>query len=76
MGQSEVKLKKWLTLFSIVNYAMRYLGSKDSLKGEIIQLLRDKGIYAEGMSFFDAFCGTGAVANAVKDIYNIKINVK
>lgn len=74
MGKSEVKLKKWLTLFSIVNYAMRYLGSKDSLKEEIIQLLRDKGIYAEGMSFFDAFCGTGAVANAVKDIYNIKIN--
>lgn len=53
---------------------MRYLGSKDSLKEDIIQLLKDKGIYTPGLSFFDAFCGTGAVANSVKDIYNITIN--
>lgn len=53
---------------------MRYLGSKDSLKEDIIQLLKDKGIYEPGLSFFDAFCGTGAVANSVKNIYNIIIN--
>lgn len=53
---------------------MRYLGSKDSLKEDIIQLLKDKGIYKPGLSFFDAFCGTGAVANSVKNIYNIIIN--
>ena len=53
---------------------MRYLGSKDSLKEDIIRLLKDKGIYTPGLSFFDAFCGTGAVANSVKDIYNIIIN--
>lgn len=53
---------------------MRYLGSKDSLKEDIIKLLKDKGIYTPGLSFFDAFCGTGAVANSVKNIYNIIIN--
>ena len=53
---------------------MRYLGSKDSLKEDIIQLLKDNGIYELGLSFFDAFCGTGAVANSVKNIYNIIIN--
>lgn len=69
-----VLMKKVITL--PISYAnnMRYLGSKDSLKEDIVQLLKDKGIYTDGLSFFDALCGTGAVANAVKDTYNIIIN--
>lgn len=53
---------------------MRYLGSKESIKGHIIQLLKSKGLLKEGLTFFDAFCGMGSVSFAVKDYYNIIIN--
>ena len=48
---------------------MRYLGNKETLTDEIIRLLTDKKITDEKLVFFDAFCGTGSVANAVKNIY-------
>ncbi len=53
---------------------MRYLGSKDRLVPEILSLLVKKGLTGFNYTFFDAFCGTGAVANSVKDIYHIIIN--
>ena len=54
--------------------AMRYLGNKDSIVGQIKNLLAEKGLLEENLTFFDAFCGTGAVADYFKDIFHIKIN--
>lgn len=53
---------------------MRYLGSKDKLIPAIKSLLHQKGLTDRNYIFFDAFCGTGAVANSVKDIYHLVIN--
>lgn len=53
---------------------MRYLGNKDKLVPEIVQLLRDKRLINKGYIFFDAFCGTGAVANSVKDMFSLVLN--
>ena len=49
---------------------MRYIGSKESLTGPIIQLLNEKGLLQRNFVFFDAFCGMGAVADAVKTTYD------
>lgn len=49
---------------------MRYLGSKDSLTEQITDLLERKGLLKKELTFFDAFCGMGAVADAVKSSYN------
>ena len=53
---------------------MRYLGNKDSIIHEIKNLLEDKQILNSNLSFFDAFCGTGSVADAFKNYYDIIIN--
>lgn len=53
---------------------MRYLGGKEKLTKDIINLLVDASIFDEGFVFFDAFCGMGAVSNAVKDKYELIIN--
>lgn len=53
---------------------MRYLGSKESICGIILKLLKEKGLLRKGLSFFDAFCGMGAVSFAVKDYYDLEIN--
>lgn len=53
---------------------MRYLGNKDSIIHEIKNLLEDKQILNGNLSFFDAFCGTGSVADAFKNYYDIIIN--
>ena len=53
---------------------MRYLGNKDSIVDQIKNLLAEKNLLNENLVFFDAFCGTGAVADYFKDIFNIKIN--
>lgn len=53
---------------------MRYLGSKDKLLPAIHALLHEKGLLDQSYTFFDAFCGTGAVANSVKDFYRLIIN--
>lgn len=53
---------------------MRYLGSKDKLLLEIQSLLSEKGLTDESYTFFDAFCGTGAVANSFKNKYHLIIN--
>lgn len=53
---------------------MRYLGSKDALLPAIHSLLASKGLMNHRYRFFDAFCGTGAVANSLKDVFRILIN--
>ena len=53
---------------------MRYLGSKDKIKGYILQTLREEGLLRGGLTFFDAFCGMGSVSDAVKDFFNLEIN--
>lgn len=53
---------------------MRYLGNKESILDEIKNLLESKGLLKNGYSFFDAFCGSGSVADFFKKYYNIIIN--
>lgn len=48
---------------------MRYLGSKDSLTDRIVDLLRNKRLLRNEFTFCDGFCGMGAIADAVKNIY-------
>ena len=53
---------------------MRYLGNKESIVNEIDNLLTEKGLDKNGLSFFDAFCGSGSVADYFKGKYAIIIN--
>lgn len=53
---------------------MRYLGNKESIMPQIESLLENKGLINKGMSFFDAFCGTGTVAEGLKDKFDLIIN--
>jgi len=53
---------------------MRYLGNKESIVNEIQSLLIEKGLTSSDLSFFDAFCGSGSVADSLKGKYSIIIN--
>ena len=53
---------------------MRFIGNKESIKHEIFNLLEYKGLTNKSLIFFDAFCGSGAVADAIKGNFNIIIN--
>ena len=53
---------------------MRYIGNKTNLLSEIDRLLKDKGIYHPGLSFFDAFSGTASVGQHYKNLYKIISN--
>jgi len=53
---------------------VRFIGNKESITSEIYALLQDKGLTGKGLTFFDAFCGSGAVADAMKGDFNIIIN--
>lgn len=53
---------------------MRYLGNKESILTEISDLLESQGLLKDGFTFFDAFCGSGSVADYFKQYYNIIIN--
>lgn len=53
---------------------MRYLGNKESLVENIVDLLNKKGLLSRRLKFFDAFCGTGTVSNALKNFYDLIIN--
>ena len=48
---------------------MRYLGNKESLTGEILRVISEKGIFGRDLVFFDAFCGMGSVSDSVKIAY-------
>ena len=53
---------------------MRYLGNKESILTHIEGLLKDEGLLKKKLSFFDAFCGSGSVADYFKKYYEIIIN--
>ena len=53
---------------------MRYLGNKESILIEISDLLESQGLLKERFKFFDAFCGSGSVADYFKSYYDIIIN--
>ncbi len=53
---------------------MRYLGNKDSITDIIKEIISDKVNIQPSTILFDAFCGTGSVANAFKNLCNIVIN--
>ncbi|HIP12473.1 MAG TPA: DNA adenine methylase [Arcobacter sp.] len=53
---------------------MRFIGNKDLIITDIWDLLNQKGLINKDLTFFDAFCGTGAVSDALKDSFNIISN--
>lgn len=53
---------------------MRYLGNKDSISGFIKDIMCQKVNFQNNTILFDAFCGTGSMSNAFKDICKIVIN--
>lgn len=53
---------------------LRYLGNKESIVDRIENLLYSKNLVNKDYSFFDAFCGTGAVSKKISDKYNLIIN--
>jgi len=53
---------------------MRFIGNKEAIAPAIRQLLEEKGLLHCNLTLFDACCGTGAVADALKDAFNVKIN--
>jgi adenine-specific DNA-methyltransferase len=66
---------------------MRFIGNKELITSEIRELLDQKGLTNKKrtlfdevtktqLTFFDAFCGTGAVADSLKDSFNIVANDK
>ena len=53
---------------------MRFIGSKDLLTDEIYNFLKNKNLMNKNLSFFDAFCGMGAISNSLKGKFNFIIN--
>lgn len=53
---------------------MRFIGNKELIIEEILSLIKAKGLHNKKLTLFDAFCGTGAVANSTKDLFNIIAN--
>ena len=53
---------------------MRFIGNKELIIEEILGLIKTKGLHNKKLTLFDAFCGTGTVANSTKDLFNIIVN--
>lgn len=53
---------------------MRFIGNKELIISEIKGLLDKQGLTHRGLTLFDAFCGTGAVSDGLKDSFNIVVN--
>ena len=53
---------------------MRFIGNKELITTEIINLLDSKELLKRELTLFDAFCGTGAVADFLKGKLNVIIN--
>lgn len=53
---------------------MRFLGNKESIVGNIRQFLDQQGLLGKDLVLFDAFCGSGSVSDALKDVYRIIAN--
>ena len=53
---------------------MRYIGNKESMVEEIDSFIESR-VESEGsLTLFDAFCGTGAVSDRLKNKFNLVIN--
>lgn len=53
---------------------MRYLGNKDSIVEILSKIIKEKTALSNNTIFFDAFCGTGSVANSLKQDCRIVLN--
>lgn len=53
---------------------MRFIGNKEAIVEDIYKLLDDKKLLNKNLVFFDAFCGSGAVANHFQSFFKIVIN--
>ena len=53
---------------------MRFIGNKEAIAPEIRQLLDQQGLLDQGLTLFDACCGSGAVSDALKDSFDVTIN--
>lgn len=53
---------------------MRFLGNKESIIDDIYNFILENIDNQRPLALFDAFCGTGTVANRFKDKFNIIIN--
>jgi len=55
---------------------MRFIGNKELIVDEIRDLLDKKGLLEKTprLKLFDAFCGTGAVSNSLKDSFDLVVN--
>lgn len=55
---------------------MRFIGNKEPIVNEIRDLLDKKGLLKKSprLKLFDAFCGTGAVSNSLKDSFDLVVN--
>ena len=53
---------------------MRFIGNKELIITDIVQLLEEKNLSSSQLTLFDAFCGTGAVSDALKSKFNIISN--
>lgn len=53
---------------------MRFLGNKESIVSDIETLLDEKHLLNQRLMFFDAFTGSGSVADHFKQFYDITIN--
>lgn len=53
---------------------MRFIGNKEQIVNVISELLKTRGLSNRGLKLFDAFCGSGAVSNALRDSFDVTAN--
>lgn len=53
---------------------MRFIGNKELIISDIKALFEELELADKGLTLFDAFCGTGAVSDSLKDSFNIVSN--
>lgn len=53
---------------------MRFIGNKELIISDIKALFEKLELTNNGLTLFDAFCGTGAVSDSLKDSFNIVSN--
>lgn len=54
---------------------MRFIGNKEPIVNEIKDLLDKEGLLSKKrLKLFDAFCGTGAVSDSLKDSFDLVVN--
>ncbi|VXB88487.1 MULTISPECIES: DNA adenine methylase [Chryseobacterium] len=53
---------------------MRFIGNKELITTDILELLDEKKLTHRQLTLFDAFCGTGAVSVATQNAFNIIAN--